>query len=100
MLESRIRLGVKTWLFNRIKNHRQSVACTVLTTSCLHLHWQLSQRLVKLTYVTTLAQMATTVVVKLLRQRTTNSSLGKDQAAQSVAAFFLNKNLHERHASC
>jgi hypothetical protein len=55
---------------------------------------------VKLTCATTLAQMATTVVVKLLRQRTTNSSLGKDQAAQSVAAFFLNKNLHERHASC
>jgi len=90
MLESRIRLGVKTWLFNRIKNHRQSVACTVLTTSCLHLHWQLSQRLVKLTYVT-LAQMAITVVVKLLRLRTTNSLTGKDQAALLVAAFFLKK---------
>ena len=92
MLESRIRLGVKTWLFNRIKNHRQSVACTVLTTSCLHLHWQLSQRLVKRTYVTTLAQMATTVVVKLLRLRTTNFLTGKDQAALPVAAFFLNNN--------
>ena len=91
MLESRIRLGVKTWLFNRIKNHRQSVACTVLMTSCLHLHWQLSQRLVKLTYVTTSAQMATTVVVKLLRLRTTNFLLGKDQAARTVAAFFLKK---------
>jgi len=91
MLESRIRLGVKTWLFNRIKNHRQSVACTVHTTFCLHLHWQLSQRLVKLTYVTTLAQMATIVVVKLLRLRTTNFLLGKDQAAQTVAAFFLKK---------
>lgn len=91
MLESRIRLGVKTWLFNRIKNHRQSVACTVLTTSCLHLHWQLSQQLVKLTYVTTLAQMAITVVVKLLRLRTTNSLTGKDQAALLVAAFFLKK---------
>jgi hypothetical protein len=91
MLESRIRLGVKTWLFNRIKNHRQSVACTVRTTFCLHLHWQLSQRLVKLTYVTTSAQMATTVVVKLLRLRTTNFLLGKDQAARTVAAFFLKK---------
>ena len=88
MLESRIRLGVKTWLFNRIKNHRQSVACTVHTTSCLHHHWQLSQRLVKLTYVTTLAQMATTVVVRLLRRRTTNFHSGKDQAALPVAAFF------------
>ena len=89
MLESRIRLGVKTWLFNRIKNHRQSVACTVRMTFCLHLHWQLSQRLVKLTCVTTLAQTATTVVVKLLRLRTTNILLGKDQAAPLVAAFFL-----------
>ena len=88
MLESRIRLGVKTWLFNRIKNQRQSVACTMHTTSCLHLHWQLSQRLVKLTYVTTLAQMATTVAVKLLRRRTTNFHSGKDQAALPVAAFF------------
>jgi hypothetical protein len=43
---------------------------------------------VKLTYVTTLAQMVTTVVVKLLRQRTTNSLTGKDQAALPVAAFF------------
>ena len=67
------------------------MACTVLTTSCLHLHWQLSQRLVKLTYVTTLAQMAITVVVKLLRLRTTNSLTGKDQAALLVAAFFLKK---------
>lgn len=89
MLESRIRLGVKTWLFNRIKNHRQSVACTVRMTSCLHLHWQLSQRLVKLICATTLAQTATTVVVKLLRLRTTNILLGKDQAAPEVAAFFL-----------
>jgi len=89
VLESRIRLGVKTWLFNRIKNHRQSVACTVRMTSCLHLHWQLSQRLVKLTCATTLAQTATTVVVKLLRLRTTNILLGKDQAAPQVAAFFL-----------
>ena len=89
MLESRIRLGVKTWLFNRIKNHRQSVACTVRMTSCLHLHWQLSQQLVKLTYVTTLAQMAITVVVKLLRLRTTNILPRKDQAAPPVAVFFL-----------
>ena len=78
MLESLIRLGVKTWLFNRIKNQRQSVACTVHTTSCLHLHWQLSQRLVKLTYVTTLAQMATIVVVKSSKLRTTNFLLEKD----------------------
>ena len=37
----------------------------------------------------TLAQTATTVVVKLLRLRTTNILLGKDQAAPLVAAFFL-----------
>jgi hypothetical protein len=43
--------------------------------------------------------MATTVVVKLLRLRTTNFLLGKDQAAQTVAAFFLKNNFHERHAS-
>jgi hypothetical protein len=43
---------------------------------------------VKLTYVTTLAQMATTVVVKLLRPRTTNFHSGKDQATPPVAAFF------------
>jgi hypothetical protein len=43
---------------------------------------------VKLTYVTTLAQMATTVAVKLLRRRTTNFHSGKDQAALPVAAFF------------
>jgi hypothetical protein len=54
---------------------------------------------VKLTYVTTLAQMATIVVVKLLRLRTTNSLTGKDQAALPVAAFFLKNNFHERHAS-
>jgi hypothetical protein len=46
---------------------------------------------VKLTYVTTSAQMATIVVVKLLRLRTTNFLLGKDQAARTVAAFFLKK---------
>ena len=89
MLESRIRLGVKTWLFNRIKNHRQSVACIERTTFCQHLHWQLSQRLVKLICATTLARTAITVVVKLLRLRTTNILLGKDQAAPEVAAFFL-----------